>query len=122
MEALVVKLELPWPPSLNHYYRHVGPRVLISKKGRDYREAVAAKLASEDILRMHGKIALSLDAYPPDNRRRDVDNLLKCLLDSLTGCLVDDDSQIKRLTVTMREPMHGTGGLIYLEAKPFTLR
>lgn len=122
METLVSRLELPWPPSLNHYYRHVGPRVLISKQGRDYRDAVAAKLASEGVRCMSGKISLTLDAYPPDNRRRDVDNLLKCLLDSLTGCLLLDDSQIKRLSITMREPMHGNGGMIYLEAKPFTLR
>ena len=31
---MTLELELPWPPSVNHYYRHVGPRVLISRDGR----------------------------------------------------------------------------------------
>jgi hypothetical protein len=31
-----MKLTLPYPPSVNHYYRRVGPRTLISREGREY--------------------------------------------------------------------------------------
>ena len=27
-------LTLPYPPSINHYWRRVGPRTLISREGR----------------------------------------------------------------------------------------
>lgn len=120
MEEAVRKtrLELPWPPSLNHYYRHVGPRVLISKRGRDYRDAVAARLAAERTAKMNGKVSLRIDAYPPDNRRRDVDNLLKVVFDSLVGGgLFEDDSQIRHLEITMRESLQD--GLLFLEATPY---
>lgn len=30
-------LEIPYPPSVNHYYRRVGNRMLISREWREYR-------------------------------------------------------------------------------------
>jgi crossover junction endodeoxyribonuclease RusA len=116
----VIKLELPWPPSLNHYYRHVGPRVLISKAGRAYRDAVIAKMRAENVQKMRGDVELVIDAYPPDNRRRDADNIEKCLWDSLIhGGLAEDDSKFKRHTTTMREPIPEIGGMVFVEAKPY---
>lgn len=99
-------LELPWPPSVNHYYRHVGPRVLISRDGRTYRETVARRLQSSQVRKFTGEVELQIQLYPPDRRRRDIDNCLKCLLDSLTiGGLYEDDSQIKKLGAEMLEPI-----------------
>lgn len=91
-------LTLPWPPSLNHYYRHVGPRVLISKDGRRYREKVAdiAKRSLQGTFCC--PVEVRLDLYPPDKRKRDADNCLKCMLDSLTGAGVyTDDSLIQKI-------------------------
>ena len=34
-----IRLELPYPPSVNTYWRSVAGRVLISKAGRMYRAA-----------------------------------------------------------------------------------
>ena len=102
-------LELPWPPSVNHYYRHVGPRVLISREGRIYRETVANRLKASRVRKFTGSVELQIQLYPPDRRRRDIDNCMKCLLDSLTiGGLYEDDSQIKKMSIEMLEPMeHG---------------
>lgn len=105
-----VILELPWPPSVNHYYRHVGPRVLISKEGRLYRDAVATRIRSSGIKKFDGDVELSIQLYPPDNRRRDVDNVLKCVMDTLTiGGLYADDSQVKQLQIVKLEPMPPEG-------------
>lgn len=107
---MTAEFELPWPPSVNHYYRHVGPRVLISRDGRRYREQVVARFKNDRVAKYTGLVALDIELYPPDNRRRDVDNSLKCLLDTFTHAgLYGDDSQIQRLTITRREPMPPDG-------------
>ena len=104
------EFELPWPPSVNHYYRHVGPRVLISRDGRKYREQIVARFLNDRAAKYTGPVELFIELYPPDSRRRDVDNSLKCLLDAFTHAgLYEDDSQIHRLVVTKREPMPPNG-------------
>ena len=111
MELMIV-LKLPYPPSLNHYYRHVGPRVLISREGRLYRERITAILQSQGVTPMTGPVELELEIYPPDYRRRDLDNTLKGLLDSLQAAgAYGDDSQIVRLEAFKREPLPPDGVL-----------
>ena len=61
-----VSLTLPWPPSVNHYYRHVGPRVLISKDGRRYREAVAAIARRAAIPTFRVPVEVDIGLFPPD--------------------------------------------------------
>ncbi len=34
-------VELPYPPSVNHYWRRVGDRTLISREGRKFRSGSA---------------------------------------------------------------------------------
>jgi Holliday junction resolvase RusA-like endonuclease len=94
----VIELTLPYPPSVNHYYRHVGFRTLISRQGRAYRTAVCSVLRRAGIRPLSGPVELKLELYPPDRRRRDLDNVLKGLLDALQhGGLYHDDSQVVRL-------------------------
>lgn len=105
-----LSFELPWPPSVNHYYRHVGPRVLISREGRQYREAVTAQLRGVVTKPLQGTLRLIAEFYPPDRRRRDLDNLLKCVQDTLQHAgLYLDDAQICELHVFKHEPLppHG---------------
>jgi crossover junction endodeoxyribonuclease RusA len=46
--------------------------------------------------------------YPPDKRKRDVDNVLKALLDALrVGGAYSDDSQIGRLLIERKAPKKG---------------
>ena len=100
-----VTMALPWPPSVNHYYRHVGPRVLISKDGRRYRDTVGAIARRAGNPSFSVPVAVELELFPPDNRRRDLDNSLKSLLDALTCAGVyEDDSLIQKLTVTKNKP------------------
>jgi Holliday junction resolvase RusA-like endonuclease len=107
-----MEMTLPWPPSLNHYYRHVGPKVLISKESRQYRRKVAKQLGNYENLTMYEcPIELSMELYPPDNRKRDVDNSLKSCLDALMyGKLYADDSLITKLVVEEKpsSPPQGT--------------
>lgn len=49
---------------------------------------------------LYGRIEVSMIAYPPDNRSRDIDNLIKACLDAMTHAGVwVDDSQIDILSI-----------------------
>lgn len=92
---VILEVELPWPPSINHYWRHVGYRILISREGRRFRDRVVAILAANRCVPLRGPLAMELAVYPPDHRRRDIDNLFKSILDALQhGGAYLDDSQI----------------------------
>jgi len=105
---------LPWPPSVNHYWRNVGGKTLISAKGREYRDAVRI-LAIDESWPIHAdkRLAVTIEAWVPDKRRRDLDNMLKAALDALTHAGVwEDDSQIDDLRI-VRMPV---GGMLKIEA------
>lgn len=94
----VIELELPWPPSVNHYWRNVRGAMLISREGRAYRTAVLAIWLLAGRPRVEGRLSVEITAYAPDRRRRDLDNLHKAPLDALAKAgLYADDSQIDRL-------------------------
>ncbi len=100
MAALTQVFELPYPPSVNHYWRRVGFRTLISRGGRRYRREVIALLAADRAAPLRGRLEVVVHVFPPDNRRRDLDNLQKALCDALEHAGVyADDSQIDRLDV-----------------------
>ena len=121
----MLTIELPYPPSVNRYYRHVGFRTLISREGRAYRRAVCAILRRAGLRPMDGPLAVGIDLYPPDNRRRDCDNVLKALLDAMQyGRMYGDDSQIKKLLVVMRNTVVPGGKVIVCatQLEPSTLK
>ena len=101
----MIEITLPFPPSTNTYWRHLSKgklagRTLISEKGREYRRLVTQLVAAEPRGQMTGRLAVHIDAYPPDRRRRDLDNLLKSLQDSMQHAgLYADDSQIDDLRI-----------------------
>lgn len=100
----MLTVELPYPPTINSYYRHVGFRTLISREGRAYRRTVCAILRRVGVRPMEGRLAVGIDLYPPDRRRRDCDNAQKALLDALQHAGVyGDDSQVKRLLTIMHD-------------------
>ena len=99
-------IELPWPPSVNHYWRRQGNRYFVSSEGNAYRDELFYRCAPYRCLFNPDKrLRVTIDAYPPDKRRRDLDNILKSLLDSLQYAEVyADDSQIDCLTIK-RNPL-----------------
>ncbi len=114
---------LPYPPSINHYWRHVGPRTLISREGRAFRRNVCALLGGGGPRKppCGGRIALAMDAFPPDRRRRDLDNLQKPVLDALEHAGVyEDDSQVDLLITRRRDPVKA--GKLEVHIEEFPLR
>jgi len=102
-------LELPWPPSINHYWRHAKGRHYISLEGQMYRETVFFSTCKfRNQFKETDRLAVSIEAFPPDKRKRDLDNVLKSLLDALQKAeIYPDDGQIDILTIERKTPFNG---------------
>jgi crossover junction endodeoxyribonuclease RusA len=116
-------LLLPWPPSVNHYWRHVilktkrglRQRTLISMEGRHYRTEAIRTIRKQkpvhEIINQPVKVEMHL--FPPDRRKRDIDNYSKCVLDALTHARIwDDDYLVNDLHIKRREIQRGTGSVV----------
>ncbi|MGJ8524122.1 Crossover junction endodeoxyribonuclease RusA [Carnimonas sp. R-84981] len=109
----MISLTLPFPPTVNTVWRNVNGRTLISKKGREYREGVTQsileQLTNTGLKISDKRLSVEVLLYPPDKRKRDIDNYNKALLDAIThtGRIWHDDSQIDVLTVERRSTARG---------------
>ena len=104
-----MELTLPWPPSTNQYWRSFQGRVIISAQGRAYRKAIIEQVIIQSGARQfEHDLQIEIEVFPPDKRKRDIDNLLKSLLDSLTYAQVwKDDNQISDLRIYRNKQIAG---------------
>lgn len=101
----IAEFTLPYPPSVNHYYSRSSKGVFINKAARLYREEVVLTLKNK-ITEKFGDdlVQVELHIHSPDKRKRDIDNILKCVLDVIQMMGVyNDDSQIAVLLVRKME-------------------
>jgi len=117
-------LALPWPPSVNHEWTMAHGRMILTAKGREYRARVnvlvAARRHAGDLPMepLDSKLAVRIDMWPPDRRRRDADNYAKAAFDALTHAgLWSDDSVVRDLRSVMHGPVRG--GMLRLTLAPF---
>ena len=93
-----MRYELPYPPSVNHYWnrRKGGRGMYISAAGVAFRASVASAVQlAGPADPLCGPLVVVAQAFPPDRRKRDLDNLWKALLDALAHAgAYADDSQI----------------------------
>lgn len=108
-------LSLPWPPSVNVYWRNVGGKVLISREGRAYARVVYGCALEQSMTTLSvgrkvfvAPVSVDITAYPPNRARRDLDNLPKAILDALTKARVwEDDSLVHDLRIRWGEVRKG---------------
>ena len=111
---MALELTLPYPPSVNHYWqRNRNGGMRISDEGQNFRDVVILLCRTNEVkqwkmLLVRGGLSISIDVYPPDARRRDLDNILKSLLDALqhAGCY-DDDSLLARIEIARMGQFQG---------------
>jgi Holliday junction resolvase RusA-like endonuclease len=113
----MILVRLPWPPSCNHMYRRAeGGQVRLTKYAATYRAVVRSILALHGARPIAGPVALTIDLYPPrEKRTMDIDNALKALLDALEGRCFKNDSAVCRLLVTRRERRAGGEVVVQVE-------
>jgi crossover junction endodeoxyribonuclease RusA len=109
-----MSLVLPWPPTVNTFYRMVNNRMIMSADGRAYKDAVSRLVNAEvesqrqRIFGASDRLKVEITAFPPDRRRRDLDNMFKSVLDSLTmSGIWADDSQIDDLRIRRAPEIKG---------------
>ena len=112
-----LEIELPYPPSVNHYWRHTrNGRHYISEKGRAYKAEVSRICRQFDSFK--GAVKVQLLVYYPDQRKRDPDNLHKALWDAVTASgLIEEDHN--HILVDVRTITAGfkKGGMVVLRIK-----
>lgn len=102
--------KLDWPPTVNTYWKptlhgnHGGIGMNLSERGRKYKEKSLLMLLEQKVERGSlGRVEVLVEAYPPDRRKRDLDNILKPLLDVIEDYgIVEDDEQVDIITIRRR--------------------
>jgi crossover junction endodeoxyribonuclease RusA len=94
------KLMLPYPPAVNHLYATYRGRRILSRKGREYRRAVAVACAG--VRPLAGDVAVRMKVYRP-RKAGDLDGTFKSVLDSLSGIAYGDDKQVVELHATRHD-------------------
>jgi crossover junction endodeoxyribonuclease RusA len=116
----MASFSLPFPPSVNTYYRNFRGHMVMSAKGREFREAVQNIVINQNIPKFGDKkLKLTLILRPRDKRKIDIDNRIKAVLDALEHAGVfDDDFQVDHI-----EMIRGTqikGGLLHVVIEEIT--
>ncbi len=103
----MVELILPWPPSVNRYWRRNGGRYFISSEGMKFRQDVNVICNSKkNVFVETDRLCMAIKAFPPDRRRRDLDNILKAIGDALQHAgIYHDDNQIDEIRI-VRQPFY----------------
>lgn len=129
MKDLEIQFDLPWPPSINktyvnasphvskksYYINHVGkvierktPGRFLSKEGRSYKKLASEIAFYSSLGKKFGKrkIEVKIVQFLPDGRKRDRDNGIKIVFDSLElSGLIDNDRQIVGFEVVEGPPV-----------------
>ena len=105
-------LELPWPPSVNHYWLRTRKGVVIGAAGRQYRHTATVLGRQANMYRGNrpfiGPLRVQIEAFPPDRIKRDIDNVFKAPLDALSHAGVwEDDNQVADLRIIRHAPIKG---------------
>lgn len=89
----MIRLELPFPPTANLYWRVFRGRPVKSAEARAYQLRAKTIAISQRIRPIPDLVSLSVTLFRP-SRRLDLDNGLKIVIDAMNGIAWNDDSQI----------------------------
>jgi crossover junction endodeoxyribonuclease RusA len=109
-------LSLPYPPSVNSYWRANGHRRFISAEGRKFKEAVSEYIIEYKVPKLGSQpLEVMIFLHPRDKRKTDIDNRVKAVLDALQDAGVyDDDCQVEKLIVERAVPVKGGKALVMI--------
>lgn len=99
---MLIRYQLPFPPSVNHLFNPIGNRRMI--KSREYRSwfiHAGNAIIEQGRKAMKGEVVVSIALVAPDKRRRDASNLIKAVEDLLVNMRViegDDNRYVQKIS------------------------
>lgn len=103
-----IKFTVPLvPPSVNTYVRHAwrGRHVAHYRTHDADAFMAAVQVMAQGRFLSKGEYGIKLAVYLGRGQRMDIDNTLKCILDSLKGKVIHSDAAIKHLEIDLgRDP------------------
>lgn len=101
-------ITLPMPPSLNNAFSQTrAGRRFPSSRYKRWRAMAYLSIKAARLVPVAGPAEVCITLHAKDRRRRDADNLIKPVVDSLvaTGVLADDDSRhVRTVSATWAAP------------------
>lgn len=121
-----VEFVIPYPPSGNHMWKHTkGGGHYLTNKVLDYYRLVHAEIHKQIPgvklagLGTNGRVGVRAVLYPPDRRKRDLDNAWKVISDACTRAGVwVDDCAIDQLTL-FRQTSSQAKGIVSMRVWEF---
>ena len=103
----MIKLNIPFPPTVNHMWGYAGKRKYLKKEAHEFRRIVQEAVIEANA-KISGRLAIFIALYAPTKRKYDIDNRVKAIQDALehAGVFLDDE-QIDFLFVIRKEPVKG---------------
>jgi len=92
----MMRLRLPEPPSINHYWRVSRGITHLSRDGRRWKDRAVELAAQAGLVKLEVPVAVSITWYR-SRRSGDLDNRIKVVLDVLRGLAYVDDKQVIEL-------------------------
>jgi crossover junction endodeoxyribonuclease RusA len=113
----MVILDLPLPPSVNHYWGQHGHRRYVSKAGVAFKAQVSDYVIEYRVPKLGmARLAMTVVLFPKDRRKQDIDNRIKALWDALADAGVfDNDEQIDTLFIERGEIKKDGGCRVYID-------
>ena len=108
------QLVLPLCPSMNVYWRKYHGVIVLSRDARDFKQHTAIIAKSENLPPpTNDEVEVEIIYHPKNRkketknplRRRDVDNLIKPVLDALIGVAYEDDYQVVDVRCRLGDPV-----------------
>ena len=116
----MITITIPYPPSGNHMWKHTRQgRHYLTAEAKAYYDLVReAVITQGKVVNIDQPVEVTCVLYPPDNRRRDMDNAWKVISDALTkASLWQDDHLIKSLHIEWQVPVKS--GKAFVSVGPF---
>jgi crossover junction endodeoxyribonuclease RusA len=113
----MIILDLPLPPSVNHYWGQHGHRRYVSKAGVAFKAQVSDYVIEYRVPKLGtARLAMTVVLFPKDRRKQDIDNRIKALWDALADAGVfDNDEQIDTLFIERGEIKKNGGCRVYID-------
>jgi crossover junction endodeoxyribonuclease RusA len=105
---MILSFTLPFPPSVNAAYINTKRGRAYSLTAKNWLTNAAVALAEQRVRGVKGPVKISYRIGKPDNRRRDISNLVKVMEDCLVkNGVIEDDSLVEAFAISCDQDVTG---------------